>query len=596
MADTINTLLLIALTVTTAMPAFALEKPEWVSRKPADDAGYKYYVGRSSQSASESASFTEANLDAIYQAIRDNFGFVSQVSVESYETEDRSALFEKVKELSKRIKFLGFEQVDSVTETTASNRHNTWIMFRYKKSEIERERARLTNAKGISTVKPEYSTVGDLSDAEKGVLEVNSEPPGAAVYVDGNRWGETPLRILGKLIPGKHSVRLEHKDYEIVEEAIVYRPNVLNTLNRTLLKGSGYVKVVTIPANATVIVNGEYIGASPTEFVKLATVEQHTLKITHSEAEVFTQGFSIQQDEQRILTVTLPLKQSTLTVSSKPNDASITVNGLKAKSGETLYLPPGEYAVEIKKDLFVSESRTINVRGGQKLVMPTVVLTPYSKAIIDGKYIQSNPFSISPGFGFWSLRVHKDVEMKGGSYGILAIEKQFRNLFGVRLSYVPINDRLIVKEPNEYAYYDESGQKDEFKKKDVGSISGSLIQMGLPIYFTELDGNARTGCYLMPYYLRLNGRYEITDQRNVPIVEPKGSMSSNGGGIEGGYYVQYGPVNLRVGASVASFAGSTPDDEIAPRSLWTLSLDIGWVVGGTKALGLADMESKVKSH
>jgi hypothetical protein len=595
MADTINTLLLM-LTVSTAMPAFALDKPEWTSRKPADDAGYKYYVGRSSQSASESASFTEANLDAIYQAIRDNFGFVSQVSVESYETENRSALFEKVKELSKRIKFLGFEQVDSVTETTASNRHNTWILFRYKKSEIVKERTRLTTAKGISTVKPEYSTVGDLSDAEKGVLEVTSEPPGAVVYVDGNRWGETPIRILGKLSPGKHPVRLEHKDYEVAEEEIVYRQNVQNSFNRILMKGSGYVKIVTIPSNATVFVNGEYIGASPTEFIKLATVEQHTLKITHSEAEVFTQGFSVQQDEQRVLTVTLPLKQSTLTVSSKPSDATITVNGLKAKSGETLYLPPGEYVVEVKKDLFVSESRTVSLRGGQKLVMPTVILTPYSKALIDGKYIQSNPFSISPGFGFWSLRVHKDVEMKGGSFGILGVEKQFRNLFGVRLAYVPINDRLIIKEPLEYAYYDGSGQKDEFSELDVGSISGSLIQIGLPIYVTELDGNARTGWYLMPYYLRLNGKYQITDQRSVPTVESKGSMSSNGGGIEGGYYVQYGPVNLRVGASAGSFAGSVPHNEIAPRSLWTLSLEIGWVVGGTKALGLADMESKVNSQ
>lgn len=596
MADTINKLLLIALTVASAMPVLALDKPEWTRRKPPDDAGYKYYVGRSSHSASESASFTEANLDAIYQAIRDNFGFVSQVSVESYETEDRSALFEKVKELSKRVKFLGFEQVDSITETTDSSRHSTWILFRYKKSEIAKEQARLKVVKDALPPTPDYSTVGDLTDTDKGVLEVTSEPSGTSVSVDGIKWGETPIRILGKLNPGKHLLRLEHKDYEVVEEQIVYRPNSQNSFNRILLKGSGYVKIVTVPANATVFVDGEYIGTSPTEFIKLATIEQHTLKITHAEAEVFTQGLSVKQDEQRVLTVTLPLKQATLTVSSKPSDAIITVNGLKAKSGDPLYLSPGEYFVEVKKDLFVSETRTINLRGGQNQVVPTIVLTPYSKAIVDGQYIQSNPFSLSPGFGFWSLRVHKDVEMKGGSYGSVALEKQFRNLVGIRIAYVPINDRLIVKEANEYAYYDSSGQKDEFKELDVGRISGSLLQIGVPIYFTKLDGNTRSGWYLMPYYLRLNGKYEIADQKRAPSLEPKGKILSNGGGLEGGYYLQYGPANLRVGASAASFLGRAQDNEISPRSLWTLSLEVGWVVGGTKALGLAGMESKVNSH
>lgn len=69
------------------------------------------------------------------------------------------------------------------------------------------------------------SVVGSKSDAAKGVLIVETDPSdGAAVYVDGDRYGQTPMTLYGSLPAGRHSLRIDHPRYQTITENVITVP------------------------------------------------------------------------------------------------------------------------------------------------------------------------------------------------------------------------------------------------------------------------------------------------------------------------------------------------------------------------------------
>ena len=62
------------------LSAVANARPDWVSRTPQADSGYRYYVGRASDAANESLGFGQAVRDAYEQAIKENYGFQTRLT------------------------------------------------------------------------------------------------------------------------------------------------------------------------------------------------------------------------------------------------------------------------------------------------------------------------------------------------------------------------------------------------------------------------------------------------------------------------------------------------------------------------------------
>ena len=53
----------------------------------------------------------------------------------------------------------------------------------------------------------------------RGSISISSDPPGAAVYLDGESKGNTPIFIYGVIV-GKHSIKLTKPGYEDWEKQI----------------------------------------------------------------------------------------------------------------------------------------------------------------------------------------------------------------------------------------------------------------------------------------------------------------------------------------------------------------------------------------
>jgi TonB family protein len=105
-----------------------------------------------------------------------------------------------------------------------------------------------------------------------GTLRVESEPAGARVTVDGEARGETPLE-LGEVSFGRHEVGLALKGYVAQSHDVTLSAEDPSSDVRAELvrprPTSGTVSFVSVPAGATVFVDGRKVGTTPLDGLRL---------------------------------------------------------------------------------------------------------------------------------------------------------------------------------------------------------------------------------------------------------------------------------------------------------------------------------------
>ena len=124
----------------------APDRPAWVERTPASDGRYRYYGGIASLAASEEQALRTATENAYRQAVRENFGAVIRISEDSTQTNSDSTSVLRITENTRAVHVDEFEQADRYVEQVYENNspiYNAWVLYRFAKSAIAREKRRL---------------------------------------------------------------------------------------------------------------------------------------------------------------------------------------------------------------------------------------------------------------------------------------------------------------------------------------------------------------------------------------------------------------------------------------------------------------------
>ncbi len=101
-------------------------------------------------------------------------------------------------------------------------------------------------------------------EAGASMINVATEPPGAAVYIDDRYAGAAPVTLMSG--PGRHTVELKREGYESVMEVVDIRPGATGNLNVMLEPvNTAKVKVSSNPGGATVYMDGTLAGHTPCE-------------------------------------------------------------------------------------------------------------------------------------------------------------------------------------------------------------------------------------------------------------------------------------------------------------------------------------------
>ena len=254
-----------------------------------------------------------------------------------------------------------------------------------------------------------------------GSLNIKSEPSNAAIIVDGNEVGNTPANI-ADIVPGKHLVEISMEGYENWSESVEVSPDKENQITAVLQQLTGSLNIKSKPSNATIIVDGNEVGNTPSNITDILP-GKHLVKISMEGYENWSDNVEISPDKENQVTAVLQQLTCSLNIKSEPSNAVIIIDGNEVGNtpANIADLIPGKHLVQIKMDGYRNWKESLDIVQ-EKVTALTAVLQiipgsfsitsePSDAAIfIDGKDAGNTPLIITdPDQG----KHHIEVKMEG---------------------------------------------------------------------------------------------------------------------------------------------------------------------------------------
>ena len=205
-------------------------------------------------------------------------------------------------------------------------------------------------------------------------VTIPSDPPNAAVSVDGVQVGVTPgpvpipsgeSRILVKL-PG-------YKGWRDILHVTARQP--LNLPSIKLERADGLLDVRSTPRGASVTVNGRYEGLTPIEIAVEpgATLGIRVFKVGHAPVE---RGIRVESGAERSLSVDLRALTGELFVAAEPADAKLWIDGKPAgQANRTITLAAVPHEIELRKEGYAGYRNTVIPQPGFSQELKVRLLT-----------------------------------------------------------------------------------------------------------------------------------------------------------------------------------------------------------------------------
>ena len=212
-----------------------------------------------------------------------------------------------------------------------------------------------------------------------GVIAIRTTPPGAAIWIDGERRPEsTPAAIRELPIGASYAVKLTHEGYAAHNEQVELREGAetadLNvTLRRPSASDFAVIRVRTIPAGAQVLLNGRDTGSTtPAMVPEVPPGQAHTLALALEGYVTRTETVTLEAGQVAELSFELermPLQagESIVRIVTEPEDARVQIDGRWHEGGSPyeLRMPTQRLRVTVAKAGFRSVERDIALVSGE---------------------------------------------------------------------------------------------------------------------------------------------------------------------------------------------------------------------------------------
>lgn len=269
--------------------------------------------------------------------------------------------------------------------------------------------------------------------APVGTIAVFSTPPGAAIWIDGDRRPErTPAELTDLPIGASYNVKLTHDGFASYTERVDLtapdtRRELTVTLEQPTASDFAVVRVRTMPPGAQVLLDGRDTGqVTPATIPEVTPGERHTLALALEGFTTRTERLSLERGQVAELSFELtrtPLgpNEALLRVVTDPPTARVRIDGVWHEAGSPyeFRIPARRYRVTVSQDEFLSEERQITVRGGETLDLE-VELRPRprrGRGSSPSRAEVETPSSIEPGRLTFSSRPWCNVTVDGRNAG-----------------------------------------------------------------------------------------------------------------------------------------------------------------------------------
>ncbi len=321
----------------------------------------------------------------------------------------------------------GFERSEEFVEQS-SGKHQAWILFRYSKSEIQKEKTRLSASR--ATVELNKSGPSDCEPKYNGSLVITSSAPNARVKVDDEVVGRTPAKLSCQFEVGKElSILIDHPKFENYETKVIITPGQSTTVSAVLKAATVRLSVETNPSNAKAYLNSEFVGVTPIVFQVLAG-ERLQLLFDHPEAEKLATEIEVPKSKAYSRSFDLKLKPGFFKVQAAPTDSEVVVDGQGPyKAGSLIPCVPGQRSVQVSKQGFESKWVELTCIGNRTANLDKVTLSPTPLEQVSSPS-EDSAWRLSLGIGTQGLPIGEDsqrdhISSFGGGWALAIDYKLF---------------------------------------------------------------------------------------------------------------------------------------------------------------------------
>jgi formylglycine-generating enzyme required for sulfatase activity len=196
-----------------------------------------------------------------------------------------------------------------------------------------------------------------------------TEPAGAEVLVDGAPAGTTPIAL--ELSAGQRELEVRLSGYNAWRDSIAVNANEPQELPLVkLTQADGRVELVSIPSEASVSVDGQFLGRTPLS-VRLTPGRPHQITLAKPGYAQSTQQLSVAADSGRRVQIELVAQLGDVEVQSDPPNAEIWVDGARVNATPArLTLSAIEHTIEVRQAGYATASAQITPRPGFPQQLP----------------------------------------------------------------------------------------------------------------------------------------------------------------------------------------------------------------------------------
>jgi formylglycine-generating enzyme required for sulfatase activity len=194
------------------------------------------------------------------------------------------------------------------------------------------------------------------------VVSLRSVPPGAEVWIDGNRAGTTPLTT--DLLDGEHAVQLRKQGYRTVDATVGVVANEAQEVPPFVLEeADATLRVETEPPGASVTLDGRFTGRAPLE-LDLRPRRRYAIRASRAGHADATHRVELDPEERRTLRLTLAPRTGVVFVTVDPPDALLLVDGTPLGPATGRHeVSATRHEIVIQKEGYVPHRTTLSPRA-----------------------------------------------------------------------------------------------------------------------------------------------------------------------------------------------------------------------------------------
>lgn len=212
-----------------------------------------------------------------------------------------------------------------------------------------------------------------------GVIAIESTPPGAAIWLDGDRRSErTPARIEELPVGARYMVKLTHDGFAPHTEEVELteaEPHaaLATTLERPSASDFAVINVRTVPSGAQVLLDGRNTGeTTPATIGEVAPGVEHTVTLSLDGYITRNETLNLERGQSSDLNLELeptPLNsgESIVRITTDPPTARVQFDGEWHESGSPyeFRVPTRTYRISVARTGYRTDEREVQLEGGE---------------------------------------------------------------------------------------------------------------------------------------------------------------------------------------------------------------------------------------